>query len=63
MSLGHASNDRYRAATQQIIPVSPSKRMTCSCCKNHKSIGQFPVGQDVCVKCNPQPAGWRRGGI
>lgn len=56
MSLGNSSNDRYRAATQQITPVGISKRMTCSVCRNHQSIGQFEVGDDVCKTCAPKPA-------
>jgi len=62
-TLGHAPNDRYRAATSQITPMSAPKRMTCSVCHRHQSTGQYEVGEDICITCNPKPAGWRRGGI
>lgn len=63
MSLGSRKNDTYRERTQQIIPAKVSARQTCTDCGNHKSIGQFPVGSTVCVRCKPQGKNFRRGDL
>lgn len=63
MSVSIRNIDYYRDATKQIIPAAPIRRMTCTQCRKHQSIGQFEVGEDICVKCIPKPAGWRRGGL
>jgi hypothetical protein len=63
MSHGRASNDTFRIATQQIVAAPVTKRQTCRICRNHKSIGQFAVGEDVCAKCSGKPVGWRRGDL
>jgi hypothetical protein len=60
-TLGNPRTDLYRIATQQITPVAAPRRLTCSVCRDHKSIGQFPRGSDVCITCKPQGANFRRG--
>lgn len=63
MTLGGPSNDIYRSAAQQITPIAAPRRLTCSVCRDHKSIGQFPRGSDVCVRCEPQGPDFRRGDL
>lgn len=36
-------------------------RVRCAACNRIASLGQYPVGSNVCIRCNPKPAGWRRG--
>lgn len=43
------------------VPAAISKRQRCTACSRFASCGQFPVGSDVCIRCRPMPAGWRRG--
>ncbi len=63
MTFGRVSNDLYRYATRQITPVGISKRLTCTCCGKHRSLGQFPTDSKICISCKPQAPGWRRGGV
>lgn len=44
-------------------PDPVTKRQACTSCRRRQSIGQYAIGETVCVRCKPQPAGWRRGGV
>lgn len=61
MTLGAVRNDLYRAATAARTAGTVARRVTCTLCSRTCSIGQFPIGSSVCVRCKPMPTGWRRG--
>lgn len=61
MTLGIPSNDRYRERTDKLVPAASTARVRCAACNRISSIGQYPAGSNVCIKCKPMPAGWRRG--
>lgn len=44
-------------------PAGVTARDRCSVCQKVQSRGQYPVGSDTCVTCQPQGAGWRRGDL
>lgn len=63
MTISVRNIDHYRDATKQIVPAAPARRLTCTVCRRHQSLGQFEVGEDICATCKPKPKGWRRGGL
>lgn len=63
MTLGRASNDKFRAATSTMTAAGSTARIKCRGCGETQSKGQYPVGRDICITCKPMPKGWRRGDL
>lgn len=63
MTLGRIENDRYREVTKSMGPLGAPKKQVCTVCRRNKSLGQYPIGSEICITCKPQPKGWRRGDI
>ncbi len=63
LRLGNQRTDAYRIATNTPTPVVISKRVTCELCRRSQSLGQYPIGRNICITCKPMPKGWRRGDL
>lgn len=44
-------------------PAGVTTRVRCAACNRVQSLGQFAVGSNLCLRCAPKPAGWRRGDL